>query len=69
MILFSLTSSRIDSIRASQHLDNYNLLTIITDVKRGIEYIIMRQPERRGDVCVASFSVVLPGLHRWAVLN
>jgi len=29
----------------------------------------MRQLERQGDVCVDSFSVVLPGIYRQGVLN
>ena len=33
MILFSLTSSRIDSIRASQHLVDYKIVLLIIKVK------------------------------------
>ena len=36
MILFLLTSSRIDSIRASQHLVDYSLLMIIIHVKGNV---------------------------------
>ena len=36
MILFLLTSSRIDSIRASQHLVDYGLLMIIIHVKGNV---------------------------------
>ena len=34
MILFSLTSSRIDSIRASQHLVDYKIVFLITNETR-----------------------------------
>ena len=37
MILFSLTSSRIDSIRASQHLADYKILLLITN-ETGLQY-------------------------------
>ena len=44
MILFSLTSSRIDSIRASQHLVDYKIVLLIIHVK---EHVTDQRPSNK----------------------
>jgi len=44
MILFSLTSSRIDSIRASQHLVDYKIVLLIIKVKKVKGHVADQRP-------------------------